>query len=215
MTVEIVVRGRHMELPDEFRELAQEKLARVERFGLDIARIDVEVSRERNPRLSERAIEVELTCHGRGPLIRAESHAGDKYAALDQALDTLSERLRRLADKRRSQRRRHARVLTTDSQFDAAQAQVEAPAAEVEDPAVDLPADVVLAEGPVLVRQKVHTTRPMSVVDALDALESVGHDFFFFHDADADLPSVIYRRRGYDYGLIRLDLAAEDGRAAS
>jgi ribosomal subunit interface protein len=213
MTVEIVVRGRHMELPDEFRELAHEKLARVERFGLDIARIDVEVSRERNPRLAERAIEVELTCHGRGPLIRAESHAGDKYAALEQALDTLSERLRRMADKRRSQRRRHARVLTTDSQFDAAQAQVGAPV-EVEDPTSDLPADVVLAEGPVLVRQKVHTTRPMSVVDALDALESVGHDFFFFHDSDADLPSVIYRRRGYDYGLIRLDIAAEDGRAA-
>lgn len=215
MTVEIMVRGRHMELSEGFRELAQEKLARVERFGLDIARIDVEVSRERNPRLSERAIEVELTCHGRGPLIRAESHAGDKYVALDQACDTLSERLRRMSDKRRSERRRRARVITSDSQFDAAQALVEVPTTEVEDTAADLPADVVLAEGPVLVRQKVHSTRPMSVVEALEALEAVGHDFYFFYDVDADLPSVIYRRRGYDYGLIRLDLAAEDGRAAS
>lgn len=214
MTVEIVVRGRHMDLSGQFRELAAEKLSRVERFGLEIARIDVEVSHERNPRLSERAIEVEITCRGRGPLIRAEAHAADKYVALDQAVDTLSERLRRLSDKRRSQRRRGARVLTSDAQFIEAQSA----AADDEygdDTSSELPADVVLAEGPVLVRQKVHTTKPMSVVEALDALEAVGHDFFFFHDSDADRPSVIYRRRGYDYGLIRLDVAAADGRAAS
>ncbi len=217
MTVEIMVRGRHLELPDQFRELANEKLARVERFGLDIARIDVEVSRERNPRLADRAIEVEVTCHGRGPLIRAEAHAGDKYVALDQACETLSERLRRLSDKRSSQRRRRARVLPTDVQFDEAQALAlaDAPEPDEADAAAALPADVVLAEGPVLVRQKVHTTRPMTVIEALDALEAVGHDFFFFQDVEANRPSVIYRRRGYDYGLIRLDIDTQDGRAAS
>ncbi|MEI2716716.1 MAG: sigma 54 modulation/S30EA ribosomal C-terminal domain-containing protein [Candidatus Nanopelagicales bacterium] len=86
---------------------------------------------------------------------------------------------------------------------------------DTDDQADELPPDVVLAEGPVLVRQKTHTTRPMTVLDALDALEAVGHDFFFYYDVDAERPSVIYRRRGYDYGLIRLDVAAEDGRAAS
>ncbi len=211
MTIQIVVRGRHMEISERFRELAVEKLSRAERFGLDISRIDVEVSHERNPRLADRAIEVELTCHGRGPLVRAEAHAGDKYVALDQATDTLAERLRRLADKRLSQRRRHARVVAADVKVDA-----EMPAAveaEEADEALELPADVVLAEGPVLVRQKVHTTAPMTVLDALDALEAVGHDFFFYYDVEAERPSVIYRRRGYDYGLIRLDV--EDGRAAS
>lgn len=204
-----------MDLSEQFRELASEKLSRVERFGLDIARIDVEVSHERNPRLAERAIEVEITCRGRGPLIRAEAHAADKYVALDQAVDTLSERLRRLSDKRRSQRRRGARVLTSGAPFEEAQAAAVDVTDLPDDDTAELPADVVLAEGPVLVRQKVHTTKPMSVVDALDALEAVGHDFFFFHDVDADRPSVIYRRRGYDYGLIRLDVAATDGRAAS
>ncbi len=212
MTIQIVVRGRHMDLSQQFRDLAEEKLSRAERFGLDIARIDVEVSHERNPRLAERAIEVELTCHGRGPLIRAEAHAADKYAALDQATDTLAERLRRLADKRRSQRRRHARVVAADIQPEAA---AEILLAQEEGADEGLPPDVILSDGPVLVRQKVHSTTPMSVSDALEALEAVGHDFFFFYDADAQRPSVIYRRRGYDYGLIRLDVAAEDGRAAS
>ena len=35
-------------------------------------------------------------------------------------------------------------------------------------------------------------------------MELVGHDFFLFHDAATDLPSVVYRRKAYDYGVIRL-----------
>lgn len=212
--MEIVVRGRHMDVPDRFRELAAEKLGRLERFGVDISRIDVEVSRERNPRLADRAIEVELNCHGRGPLIRAEAHAADKFAALDEACDTLTERLRRVADKRRSKRRRHARVVAAAEVFPPVEAAPEQ-AQDLDGQADEaLPAGVVLAEGPVLVREKRHATEPMTVADALDALESVGHDFFFFYDADVDRPSVLYRRRGFDYGLIRLDVTA-DGRAAS
>ena len=74
--------------------------------------------------------------------------------------------------------------------------------------------DVVFAEGPVVVREKTHPSSPMTVEQALDALELVGHDFYLFHDIDTDKPSVVYRRRGYDYGLIRLEMD-EAGRAAS
>lgn len=214
MAVEIVVRGRHTEVSDRFRTLASDKVGRLERFGLDITRIDVEISRERNPRLAERAIEVELTCRATGGPVRAEAHAADKYAALDEACDTMTQRLRRLADKRHSRKRRHARIVAADIDLQTAAAE-SAPAAQDDAEHAELPPDVVLAEGPVIVRAKTHTTRPMTVVEALDALEAVGHDFFFFHDADADRPSVIYRRRGYDYGLIRLDVAAVNGRAAS
>ncbi|MDN5749756.1 MAG: ribosome-associated translation inhibitor RaiA [Pseudonocardia sp.] len=55
-----------------------------------------------------------------------------------------------------------------------------------------------------VVRRKVHTADPMSVDDALSRMELVGHDFYLFSDADTGEPSVVYRRRGYDYGLIRL-----------
>lgn len=217
--MDIVVRGRHMDVPDRFRELANEKLGRMERFGVDIARIDVELSRENNPRLADRAIEVELNCHGRGPLIRAEAHSHDKFAALDEACDTLSERLRRVADKRRSKRRRHARVVEASRPMPDLEDLVASEEPQDEAPETPetqgeaLPADVVLAEGPVLVREKTHSTSPMTVIEALDQLEAVGHDFFFFFDAEVERPSVIYRRRGFDYGLIRLDVS--DGRAAS
>ena len=63
--VEIVVRGRHVDVSSRFREQANEKLSRVERFGQPIQRVDVELSKEQNPRLADRAFEVELTCRGR------------------------------------------------------------------------------------------------------------------------------------------------------
>lgn len=216
--MDVIVRGRHMEVSDSYRTLATEKLERVERFGLDITRVDVEVSKEHNPRLADRAIEVEINCHGKGPLIRVESHAADKYAALDDACGRLTERLRRASDKRRSKRRRRARLVAASSPLPEAGA-VLADEESAQDSSgysdtIDDP-DVVVAEGPVLVREKRHATEPMTVMDALDEMEAVGHDFFFFHDIDADQASVLYRRRGYDYGLIRLDVDSVDGRAAS
>jgi len=214
MTVNIVVRGRHMDVSQKFRALAEEKLNRLERFGLPISLIDVEVSRELNPRMADRAIEVELTAHGPGPLLRAEAHAGDKYIALEYAYETMTERLRRLADKRRSQRRRHARVVSSDFSEEALGAAELLPDTRPE-PDEALPPGVVLAEGPIIVREKTHETKPMTVVQALDALEAVGHDFYFFYDQEANRPSVIYARRGYDYGLIRLDVEAINGGAAS
>lgn len=214
--MQIDIRGRNLDVPIRFRELAEEKLGRMERYGVELTRIDVEVSKENNPRLAERAIEVELTCHGRGPLLRAEAHASDKFAALDLACETLKKRLRRASDKRRSQRRRHAKVVPAglpiedleldDAEF-AADAAAFAPVRDEE--RVD---GVVYSEGPVLVWAKTHETSPMTVGDAVDNLELIGHDFFFFFDSEANRPSVVYRRRGYDYGLIRLDV--ENGERA-
>jgi ribosomal subunit interface protein len=209
--MEIVIRGRHMDVSPKFKEFADDKLARLEHFGVDIARIDVEVSKEGNPRLADRAIEVELTCRSgrKGPLLRAEAHAADKFSALEVACDTMAERLRRLADKRRSQRRRPARLVPTDASLEETDlGTVDAPAVESVDEIQD---GIVIADGPLLVRLKTHETRPMTVLGALDAMEMVGHDFFFFFDSETSQPSVVYRRRGYDYGLIRLNVSADDG----
>ena len=55
-----------------------------------------------------------------------------------------------------------------------------------------------------IVRRKVHTADPMTVDEALSRMELVGHDFYLFADADSGEPRVVYRRKGYDYGVIRL-----------
>lgn len=211
--MDIVVRGRHLDVSERFRNHVVDKLARADRFGLPINIIDVEVSHEPNPRQADRAYEVELTCRGGGPVIRAEAASSDKYSALDLAWGRLEERLRRAADKRRT--RRHQRiVLVPEPVSPMAEAVVSAPAAdsevevEVELENVELLDDgTVWAEGPIEVRLKEHDAAPMSVAQAVEAMELVGHDFYLFHEVETGSPAVVYRRRGFSYGLIRLDRA--------
>ena len=62
----------------------------------------------------------------------------------------------------------------------------------------------VHGDGPLVVREKSHAATPMTLEQALYEMELVGHDFYLFHDRECDRFSVVYRRRGYDYGVIRL-----------
>ncbi|MCA0329839.1 MAG: ribosome-associated translation inhibitor RaiA [Actinobacteria bacterium] len=206
--VDIVVRGRHLDISQRFRDHVGDKLSRIDKFGVVLSRIDVEVSKETNPRLADRAFEVELTCVGRGPVIRAEATAADKYAALDLALGRLEERLRRAAD------RRHARYRKGGTVPEPVPVETIV-AEEAEAEADDREADVVYEDGPIVVRDKTHETSPMTVADALHALELVGHDFFLFLDVETGLPTVVYKRRGYDYGLLRIHVGAAPASAAS
>jgi ribosomal subunit interface protein len=205
--LEIVVRGRHIDVSSRFREQAEDKLTKTERFGIPIHRIDVELSKENNPRLADRAYEVELTCRGKGPVVRAEAFAADKYSALDMAAGRLEERLRRAHDKAKFSKGRAARKVATAENERIAEVQDDAGAQEFVD-SYHGDSDEVFAEGPVVVRDKTHPTRPMSIEQAVTEMELVGHDFFLFEDVNSGGPAVVYRRRGYDYGLIRIDPSA-------
>ena len=108
--MDIVVKGRNVEVPDHYRVHVAEKLAKIERYDHKIIRVDVELFHERNPRQSDHCQRVEITCVSRGPVIRAEACAKDFYAALDAAIAKLDTRLRRAADRRRVHRGRHAPV---------------------------------------------------------------------------------------------------------
>lgn len=206
--MDIVVRGRHLDVSDKFRAHVEDKLSKVDRFGLPISHIDVEVSHEPNPRQADRAFEVEFTCRGTGQVIRAEAHAQDKYGATDVALDRLEERLRRASDRRRSRRNEKLVLLPAGEMPPPAPA---AEPAEAELPAPEVPDDgTVWEEGPIVVRLKEHVAEPMTVGAAVEAMELVGHDFYLFREDPGGAPAVVYRRRGFTYGLIRLDGGSHD-----
>ncbi len=205
---EIVVHGRHVEVSRRFREHVHSKLERIDKFGIPLRRVDVEVSKEANPRLADRAFEVELTTRANGSVIRAEAAASDKYAALDIAYGRLEQRLRRAADKTRYHR--HG-VEATRSPRAAGFDNLEAPAEQAESE-VDEAEGTVWEQGPLVVREKTHETVPMSVEQAVTEMEMIGHDFFLFIDERTGTPAVVYRRRGFDYGLIRVHAADQDGR---
>ena len=65
-------------------------------------------------------------------------------------------------------------------------------------------------DGPLVVREKTHPATPMTLDQALYEMELVGHDFYLYVDKESERPAVVYRRRGYDYGVISLDVAATD-----
>jgi hypothetical protein len=64
---------------------------------------------------------------------------------------------------------------------------------------------------PVEIREKIHATVPMALDQAVREMELVGHDFYLYHDEETDQPSVVYRRRGWSYGVIHLDVDHEAG----
>ncbi|WP_018635348.1 ribosome hibernation-promoting factor, HPF/YfiA family [Parafrankia elaeagni] len=244
--MDIVVKGRHTAVSEGFRRHVQTKLAKLERLDSRVMRVDVELSKESNPRLSDMCDRVELTVYSRGPVIRAEAAAGDSYAALDRATAKLAERLRRAADRRVRHHANHAGanhpgpgragsltadlslvpdvlvpdagVLNSGAGQPAAAEPEAAPVAQERASSDGRPGTERVEEveySPMVVREKTHVAAPMTLDDALSNMELVGHDFYLFLDARSGLPSVVYRRCGYDYGVIRLTGAAsrngEDG----
>jgi ribosomal subunit interface protein len=203
--VDIVVKGRNVEVPDHYRQHVGDKLGRLERYDHKLIRIDVELFHEPNPRQSAICQRVEITCKSRGPVVRSEACAETFYAAFETAMDKLENRLRRSADRRRVHHgmRTPTSVATATSAATstAGEAAVEAPE-EVGDNATEA-SEATSGPGQV-VREKEHPAEPMSLEQALFEMELVGHDFFLFADADNGRPSVVYRRKGYDYGVIRL-----------
>jgi len=202
--MDVVVTGRHCEISDRYRGHVEEKLARLEKHDHRIMRVQVEVDSEANPRQRDRAVRLELTAFSKGPVIRAEAVAADKMAALDLALDKMAAQMRRAADRRRIHRGRHTPVSVGQS---LAEVDTE------EEPATDEVRErqvgpiAVTGDGPLVVREKTHSATPMTLDQALYEMELVGHDFYLFVDKENDRPSVVYRRRGYDYGVISLDLS--------
>ncbi|MDH6142474.1 MULTISPECIES: ribosome hibernation-promoting factor, HPF/YfiA family [Kitasatospora] len=206
--MDIVVKGRKTEVPQRFREHVAEKLEKVQKFDGKVISLDVEVSKEHNPRQAERSDRVEITVRTRGPVIRAEAAAGDPYAALDLASAKLDTQLRKLKDRRQV----HHGARTTPLSVAQATARIAAQpgTASMEElneqavPRMKMGSLEVQGEGPLVVREKTHVAHPMALAQALEAMELVGHDFYLFVEKDSGLPSVVYRRRGYDFGVIHL-----------
>ena len=203
--MEIVVAGRHTEVPARYRTHVASKLAKIEQLAPRAQRVDVLVSHETNPRQADFSERVELTVVDRGQVVRAEASADDPYAALDLALAKLLERLRRSRDRRRERKDTTIPgVEPTPDERELADGEPEGTGQDVRVLADDT-WEISLGDSPVVIREKVHEAAPMTVDDALYQMELVGHDFFLFVDAESGRPAVAYRRHGWSYGVIQLD----------
>jgi ribosomal subunit interface protein len=200
--MKIVMTGRRTTVEQTLRDYLDDRLTRLEKHDPRVERVEVEVCEEANPRLAGQKVRVELTWHGRGPIVRSEAAAADAHAAVDLALGRLDSRLRKVADRRRIHHGARTPVSVAVATAAVGVASLDdATAGVVPEPAV---ADDAGDTGPMVVREKEHEASPMTLDQALFEMELVGHEFFLFVDAGSGLPSVVYRRRGYDYGVLRL-----------
>ncbi|MBC7725724.1 MAG: ribosome-associated translation inhibitor RaiA [Burkholderiaceae bacterium] len=217
--MEISINGLGVGITDRFREYATEKADKITHLADKAMAFEVKVTRHNEKNGSSGDDRVELTLVGPGPLVRAESNGSDKYVAFDLALDKLIERLRRAKDRHKVHRGKRRPTSLREATADGFSVVDITPAGpdvleKVRTGSVDIIADeageVEEDWSPVVIRKKVFAAMPMTVDDALYYMELVGHDFYLFIDAENDRPSVVYRRKGWDYGVIGLDDSSLD-----
>ncbi|KUN36522.1 ribosome hibernation-promoting factor, HPF/YfiA family [Streptomyces longwoodensis] len=210
--MDIVVKGRKTEVPERFRKHVAEKLKleKIQKLDGKVISLDVEVSKEPNPRQADRCDRVEITLRSRGPVIRAEAAASDPYAALDLAAEKLDAQLRKQHDKRYTRRgtRRISAAEVADHVPGVATLDSNGQAVGSDEsegvPTKKIGSLEVQGDGPLVVREKTHVAAAMTLDQALYEMELVGHDFYLFVDSETKEPSVVYRRHAYDYGVIHL-----------
>lgn len=196
--MDVVVTGRHCQISDDLRERITERLQSIERLKDRVIRTEVQITVDKNRR-PDQSTQAEITLYSKGPVVRSVAMADDKAIAFDHALDKLKSQLRKASDRRKTHRGlRIAHVLESP-----------APEAVPDDNAPEVRTIAgleVVGDGPLVVREKLFKAVPLTLAQALDEMELVGHDFFLYVDAETRQPSVVYRRRAYDYGVIHLEM---------
>jgi len=219
--METSIVGVGVGISDRFRSVVEEKAARIETLAPRVQRVEIKVTHRayHNGRMEDET--VELTVDGKGPVVRAEATDGDKFTALDLAVDKLCEQLRRAKDKR-VDARNHPRGAKFEKGSGAIQG-IDLQPASVDVLRAVATGEIPIVTGneeeegysPVVIRTKEFQPEWMAVEEAVDRMELVGHDFFLFIDVRTDHPSVVYRRKGWDYGVISLTTQAQPEELAS
>jgi len=215
--MDIAIVGRHTKVNEPLRIRIMERMEKIAELAPRATRAEVHVCHERSPRVASEKERVEITLHGRS-VVRSEASAMDREAAFDAAYAKLTAQLRKMHERKvhRHQGKLGLRSVPTPSGG--------VPVVEPGGPASDVVESVEAWEGapvgttrevpidgtPIVIRSKTHEAAPMTVADAIDQMELVGHDFFLFHDVESDLPSAVYRRRGWTYGVIHLAQVESD-----
>lgn len=206
---QVTIRGRNVQVPEHFANRINAKLAKIEKISPAIQRFDVILLHENNPRLSKVSQRIEITLRGKPGVARAEAAEDTFYAALESAVSKLERQMRKARTRRKISQSGHRRpqsVAEATAELAANAAPVEALDRQREDAGSGEEYDDGVEDQlpGQIVRRKEHDGTPMTVDEALEKMELVGHDFYLFRDSESGQASVVYRRHAFDYGLITL-----------
>jgi putative sigma-54 modulation protein len=178
--MQLQVKGRNVEISEQIRSYAEEKLGKLDKLVKDPTRIELELLVEKNPSISNNHI-AEATVFTKGPVLRARESSADMKASIDQLVEKLERQVKRYRDKRKRGHRPYGHSqLVEDTPSTPTDSETE----------------------PMIVKTKQFAIKPMTAEEAVLQMDLIGHDFFVFKNADTDEINVVYRRRDGDYGLI-------------
>jgi putative sigma-54 modulation protein len=195
--MKLVIQGKNLEITDAIRSHVHQKIEKATaHFQTVINKVDVNLSVENNPRIAPKQ-STEVTLYLNNAVVRAEESSESLYASIDMVTDKITRQLRKYKEKRQRQDHTSVRPIDVDAVLDAPDT---APAnsrdiSEVLNHQPTLPAAVV--------RTKYFAMPPMTVQEALENLELVGHDFYMFRNIETDEINVIYERNHNGYGLLQ------------
>lgn len=181
-TMDVILKTRNFDLSDTLRNYVEKKVNRLERFLPNIDQALVELAVQNSKSGQDRHVAQITLRSANGVILRAEERSADMYASIDAALDKMTRRIQRYKGK-------HWKSLGRPQEEEIAE-EVLAETAEVEE------------ETAGVVRTKTFPTRPMTVEEAIEQMELLGHDFFAFYNVEGNAFSVVYRRRNGGYGLL-------------
>lgn len=178
--MEIIVKGRHIEVTAALRTYAEDKIGRITKYFDQIMKIEIELSDEKNPSITASKT-VEVTVFTKGPVLRAKESSTDMYASIDMVVDKLERQIKKYKDKN-FKTAKHGPSLG-------------------EIAVSNMPSNAE-PEAPMIVKVKQVSVKPMDPEEATMQMELLGHDFFVFTNADTDEINVVYKRKDQNYGLI-------------
>jgi putative sigma-54 modulation protein len=195
--MKLLLHGKNIEITDAIREYVHQKIEKaVSHFENFTTEVDVHLSVNRNTKVAERQV-AEVTVYANGTVIRVQEAAEILYASIDLVADKISRKLRKYKEKNFVAKKTHhsLKEQSLDNEIES-----EANAAIIDfdlvgDRAAELPEEVV--------RVKYFSMQPMSVKDAWEHLQMVGHDFYMFCNSDTSEINVIYQRNHGGYGVIQ------------
>jgi putative sigma-54 modulation protein len=180
--MELQITGKNIDLSPAVRRYVERKLGKLSRHLPNIVGFKVEIFEEKTKSPQQRFV-VQVTVDGSGTLLRGEERGDDLFTAIDKVAAVMNRQIEHYKGKQYDKGRGSSSVR---GEFN-------------EEIAVEQPL-------PKIVKVKRFAVKPMSVAEAVDQMELLGHDFFLFFNADTEELNLLYRRKDGNYGLIEPEL---------
>jgi putative sigma-54 modulation protein len=193
--MKLVIQGKNIEITDAIRDYVHQKIEKAVTHYESLAlEVDVHLSVAKNPRITPQQT-VEVTIYANGAVIRAENSSENLYASIDLVADKVARRLRKYKEKRSGKRDHNSvKVLSTEVLGTTESISPDTLDELLQNGQPSLPSEVV--------RTKYFPMPPMSVEDAIEQLQLVGHDFFMFRNQESGEINVAYKRNHGGFGIL-------------